>query len=419
MLEQRFYSVLLFLVVSSSLILAIFTWPSTQVSGGFDNFLQVWYAPTLVTEALFVLAVFLSRWSVGGGILTLTREQLFFGLVLFGFVAWRSFTSDFPWKGIYGTGWLIHILFFYALIWAISKKPTFFFEDVIRVLTVTVIICVALYWLDLLVYRTATLGALPNPMFSNVRHITFILSPAIAGISLIYLRSSASSRLLLLGFFAAWFYVFLTGGRGGFLAGAFGFLMAIAIDYHRARQVNFAKITTLCGCIVIAIICAEFSPNNRASLLGRDLIGPTDSFQQFSSARDLVWARTVELIAQEPWIGNGPAAYIQIQDVPRIWFAQPHSIIFQLPLHWGILGTILILIVPLTWRSELLAAIRLGFEESALPILVCATMFVHGLVDGGLFYPFSVALFLVAIAQIVGIGMQLRQNAGTFAGSNF
>jgi O-antigen ligase len=121
-----------------------------------------------------------------------------------------------------------------------------------------------------------------------------------------------------------------------------------------------------------------------------------------------MWMSTVLAIEQNWLWGYGPALMGRIPEYLGDPLRHPHNVVLQLLLHWGALGALLVLGTVLSFAPNLWAALRSQPNLSLLPLTVLATMCIHALVDGGLYYPHSTVVAIIAFASLSCIGSYKR-----------
>lgn len=406
-ISQRISSFFLGLVIASTLILALFTWPSSQVEGLSDWVLRKWHIPTLLAEVLFVASILFSP-AYARQLSKLSPIQWGLGISLFTFVAWRSFSSELQFSRLYGVGWLIHILFFYSLILKLSKDPKEVLNPIWKLMILVAAVQVFLYWSDLLFELEEGIKR-KTPVFSHFRHLPFLLAPVLGVASYAYLRRKSEGAFYLIGFTASWFYMFVTGARGGVVAGLLAIGLAIFFVFRTRTQISTRQLLVLLGCTFIALLLSEISPTSHRTLLDRDIVGNTGSVDSMSSGRLKLWKLYADYWTINQWFGHGPTALSMHEEFSKYsWITQPHSLIFQVLLHWGLIGTGLLLATLASFHKALQTGLRPA-DNYFIPVLVVLSMLLHSLVDGGLFYPFSVAIFLTAMAAIIGLGLNASE----------
>jgi O-antigen ligase len=119
-----------------------------------------------------------------------------------------------------------------------------------------------------------------------------------------------------------------------------------------------------------------------------------------SSGRDWVWQRTVEAIMERPIFGWGEA-----QSSLFTRFAQPHNLLLQTLLAWGVVGTIFALYLGYAAARRAIPEVRA--DDRLLPAAVAAmTLAAYSLVDGTLYHILPTAIFAAMTGMMLTRAVQ-------------
>jgi hypothetical protein len=180
--------------------------------------------------------------------------------------------------------------------------------------------------------------------------------------------------------------------------------------WHR-QQVQLSRVVTLVIVTCIAIIISELLPPLPwKPVFGRGVDAISQTGTEMLSGRREVWTFAAIAIQQNWLWGYGPAIMGQIPEYQGLPFRHPHNIVLQVLLHWGIIGTVLILAAVMSFLPSVLKALKEQPILSLVPLCLLATMCIHALVDGGLFYPFSTVIAVIAFARLEAIGGLRHRN---------
>ena len=391
--------VLLSAVVMSSLSLLVF---GLNPEPGPIEIMQL---PTTLAQIVFVFAVV---HQVGMRNLFAPMTHIQRGLIgaLTIYVLFVSLTSPVPSSSILAPAWIVHIFFFVALVSFFSHAQLDRVDKIWTALGLTALIHVCVFLTAWALWpQDIREGHLPA--FDNIRHLGYFLAPAAAVMAVQFVMCIEKVLLPLTCFAAAVFYILYTGSRGGAVALVAGLMLSGAFMAWHRQRVPLSRVVILIGVTGVAIIGAELLPALPwKPVFGRGVDAMSQTGAEILGGRSHVW-KFASLAIQQNWLwGYGPAFMGQIPEYLGAPYRHPHNIGLQLLLHWGALGTVIVLGAVLSFAPRVWTALRNQPFLALMPVTVIATMFIHALVDGGLFYPFSTVLAIIAFASLVGIGWQ-------------
>lgn len=223
---------------------------------------------------------------------------------------------------------------------------------------------VVFFLIGLLVYFGVFIGywhLLPEPMayawnngtpgFTNIRHLGYFAAACVPlALYSIADRSPAdyaertSKGFLVLGLMAmtvAWFFIFWTGGRGPLFA--LGGSLLVLILGGRARRMTRLFIPLSVTAVVGAGLAAIYAvPQYGIGRIFRT-VREAESVADLSPGRIDVWVHTASLIGESPILGKGPDSFVFHPVDLASPLVQPHNIVLQAGLDWGMPGAILFL----------------------------------------------------------------------------
>lgn len=372
--------------------------------------IEIMQVPTTVAQIAFVFALALQ---IGVRNLfapmTSIQRSLIGSLVVY--VVFISFTSPVPSAAILAPSWIVHIFFFVALVNYFYYADPDRTEVIWTILGFTAIFHVCAFLIAWAIWPEE-IRQNRLPAFDNIRHLGYLLAPAAAMVAMQFVVCRNKAILPLFSFTMAVFYILYTGSRGGAVALASGlFIAATFVVWHRKKVFSY-RVFILIGVICVAIVVSEFLPPLPwKPVFGRGVDAISQTGTEMLSGRREVWNFSAIAIQQNWLWGYGPAIMGQIPEYQGLPFRHPHNIVLQVLLHWGIVGTVLITAVIMSFLPSVLKALKEQPVLSLAPLSLLATMCIHALVDGGLFYPFSTVIALIAFARLVAIGGLLHQNS--------
>lgn len=190
------------------------------------------------------------------------------------------------------------------------------------------------------------------------------------------------------------------GGRGTFFSLIIMILSALIILIIKKQNIN--NLLTICFfSFVLAIIINQltfFSFN----------IPTTDkmTFQRYDlSDRHEIWEYAINKIIDKPFLGYGPNGFaiIAFNDINYVsgYYSQPHNFIIQFLFEYGIIGTLLFLLLigllAVSCIKKLFKTKNNNLMFSGLPIISLTTV---GMVDGSYYHPTIVFYLCLAFSLI-------------------
>lgn len=391
-------------VIMSSLALLAF---GLRTPSGTIEVLQL---PVAFMQVYFISAVLLQvGWQ--GFVAPLTRIQLGLVAMLVFYVGFVSLLSPVASAGILAISWIIHILFFVALIAFFETNEPRGASVVWTALGLTALVHVGAFLFAWALWPDE-IRQMNLPVVGNIRHLTYFLTPAAAVMAIRFIMSSDRASSSIVFFAAPAFFIIYTGSRAAAIGVTIALLVAGIYSIRQRENFQLRRVLVLAVLIAFLVVLAELLPPLPwDTIAGRWFEAFSASGPEFTSARNEAWPLTIKAISQN-WVwGYGPALQHEIPHqtpwpdrLPLLY--QPHNIGLQLLLHWGALGTLIIAFTILSFSSNILKALRYEPARAIFPFGVLIAMFTQALVDGNLFYPFSVAIAIVAFALLESIGRQ-------------
>ncbi|WP_342071493.1 O-antigen ligase family protein [Yoonia algicola] len=365
--------------------------------------------PTTLAQIAFIFVVALQ---VGIKNLFAPMSPIQRGLigVLVVYVLFVSFTSPVPSSALLAPSWVVHIFFFVALISFFSRADPDRIEIIWTIVGLTALLHVCAFLIAWAVWPEE-IRQFRLPAFDNIRHLGYFLAPAAAMAAVQFVVRRDKALCPLLCFAAAVFYILYTGSRGGTVAVAAGLTVAGVFMVWYRQQVQPSRVVALLVITCIAIVISELLPSLPwKPVFGRGVDAISQTGTQMLSGRREVWTFAAIAIQQNWLWGYGPAIMGQIPEYQGLPYRHPHNIVLQVLLHWGLIGTMLILGAFMSFIPNVMSALRRQPALALVPLSLIATMCIHAIVDGGLFYPFSTAIAIIAFARLEVIGRRHGRN---------
>jgi len=403
---SRRIAAVLALVFLSSLTLLLF---GLKPERGPFEFLHV---PTALAQLLFICVVVLKTdWKQQLTTLAISQRGLL--ALLFAYVFFVSFVSPIPSALLLAVFWLIHIVFFVALI-AFYRASFMHESDMIwRVLGIASLAHVTAFVFAWALWPEQVRDHI-LPVFENIRFLGYFVAPAVVVMAMMFVTRPNAAILPLVSFAGAALYIIHTGSRGGAVAIIAGMIVGAAyLGWHR-RRVLGSRVLILLAVTIALLFLSAFMPNLPwPPLFDRAVADVGSPGLVALSGRDWVWSVTVDAIKENWLIGYGPAflvhIYILVLDGAEVGVRNSHNIVLQFLLHWGVLGSVLILATGMSFARNIWVALTMNTDYALLPLVALSTMLVHSLVSGVFFYSYSTVIAIVAFASLERIGWQAQK----------
>lgn len=253
----------------------------------------------------------------------------------------------------------------------------------------------------------------PPPMFDwvwgmpgilNVRHLGFeAMAVALIG-SLLRPTSSksrAASWLLRFAAIAGWTVVFWSGGRGSFLAAvaALATIFMLCPTEDRRRRILEVAGLMLAG-FGLAMLHVPPDPYFGAfRTLGLDTL-LSGAGIKFSNGRFDIWRESLQFIMASPLLGIGENQMpFRLASAIGL-YTQPHNILLQALLAWGIPGGVAFLTAIGFALRRAIGRVRAGAaidSPAAAGLAIALALAANALLDGTLYHPRPVTHFLLGL----------------------
>lgn len=314
---------------------------------------------------------------------------------------------------------LMHVVFF-VFVWDFIKryKPNLIILYYTIVISTLVIIFFFFYeWVTVPNIRQQKWHWFLDPPFNSfIRHSGFQAAAALSFFLVLFVsknkyRLAETINFLIL--ITIWSFLFWTGGRG-ILLSVFGSIL-FCLFWLKSRKIttnNFifkVFIAIILG-LLIAEIFSIFHWNGIFSALKR--FTDAESIKQFTSSRNEIWPEAWAHFQRSILFGYGSQAYYFLPSKFK-GMVQPHNVILQFLLEWGIIGTGLFLYLLIRgFISGLISSFTIEKSKADLNKLAAGlcivTLGLNGLTDGTFFHPQP--CFYIAIAYAIWLsGSPIRE----------
>ena len=259
-----------------------------------------------------------------------------------------------------------------------------------------------------------------NPPFnSHMRHTGYQVTGVIC-FFLIFITQKTSPGVSLLNSLVLLFlfsFLFWLGGRGAMLSVfittflMIGLLQVKVIEGH--SPFVFKLLLVMFFAFLLSELLTVYSWNGLINTYARSAV--SDSINQLSTGRIEIWKSTVESLNGNWLFGLGPQGYYFMPN--RLFGVQPHNVILQFLIEWGLIGTVLfsfLLIRGFLFGIRLQLWIpqqKISIYSLAAGMVIIGLSF-HALFDGTYYHPQPTAFLAIAFAIWLRPGASGDQNAG-------
>ncbi len=262
---------------------------------------------------------------------------------------------------------------------------------------VGIAMAIALMKLDSYDGQTAALWFNNPPFHGHIRHTGYQVAAGISALLVFFVARSGTPvslwtlSVMLLGLctFLIWM-----GGRGSLLSVlvASGLLsMTLRTMGQPSHRLWLALGLSMVLGTVMAQWLVVFPWNGLFDLVERTASAVAEGADEVASGRIALWLSAWTSVKGHLWFGLGPQAYVFMPN--HIFGIQPHSMVMQFLVEWGLLGGLLFsaLLAYGFYRGFMLHIVRAGRDQVDLAALAAGTVIValtfHGLFDGTYYHP--------------------------------
>jgi O-antigen ligase len=312
-------------------------------------------------------------------------------------IATAAFIAPAPDAAAIRTGyWIMHLLFGFAVAFLCGRS--FRSSDLVGAyLTGFVAFAVA--------FVIFAVGAMQRPIdwtwdlpsFSHIRHLGIYATPMI-GFS-IGIMATTRRRLIWRGAFliaACGFALALwTGSRGpvAAIAGAVIVGLLVSPAMRRPQAWGGAALSLAIAYFVVALL--PVPADNMGAL--RTIAATTES-GDLLTGRMTLWRLVLDAIQHRPLLGYGEG---QMRDVAHFGrMAQPHNIVLQLLLAWGIAGLLCALVLAFYFVRLAVPAVLADPARVLPPLLAMTSLLGLSMLDAALYHILPLSIFAACAGMI-------------------
>ena len=261
----------------------------------------------------------------------------------------------------------------------------------------------------------ACTGSFPN--YSSIRHLDYHVFGAII-FTFYFLIESKRHHLLVAGSFVLLTYNFSfllwSGGRGAIIASLTSFFVILTY-LSKGERARFIMASLLSLSISYLLLV-----NLGLDEMTREMVDRSMAYQNYSDLLaglyndflptlniisgdriECCWIPTLEALSHSYLFGLGPESYIYIE--PRLFGTQPHNSVLQFLLEWGVVGTLLFLVIlsgMFRRGTKYLKSENSPSEKTRRVVLLSLIIGfgVFSLVDGIFYHGLSLMIFSITVA---------------------
>ncbi|WP_321392938.1 O-antigen ligase family protein [Emcibacter sp.] len=242
------------------------------------------------------------------------------------------------------------------------------------------------------------------PGFSNLRHLDYILAVMLSATIMLpfSLKDGLSGRwriFFLVALTLLWLLLCWTGARGSILSSliATGICLFVMRKHSLTRQLLVIFLLTMISGALISL-ALPIPDGNYGLIRFATSISEYQDFNKLSSNRVSIWLEALEKWCSSPWVGAGAGQTIYIIESANKTFVQPHNVVVQALLAWGIIGGsgFIGIITGILWNAYRHATERMRHNPAAIAGLgMMLTIAANAMIDGTLYHPVPFFLFLM------------------------
>lgn len=238
-----------------------------------------------------------------------------------------------------GIAWLIA--------WEVSIRKDVLLD---KLLTVCGLACVSYLLITIFIYILVLKAGIQPSLsllivgYDNYRFFNHVQTISLPLLGLLAARMPDRGRKAIWWVITAlwWMLLFVGFGRGTFM----GLTVGIAIIWYAMPKVAGAWCRSMALAGAAGLVAYLFFYVALPLMLGMEpfglfLAGVGRTAENPASGRLLLWARALEMIQADPWLGGGPAHFAHYaRDIP--YGACPHSWVLQIGSEWGMPALLLL-----------------------------------------------------------------------------
>lgn len=385
------------LIGVAPVILALITWrPNDHGTLHFFAFFDA--LPVLIAELVLTIVALregLVRW------LRYNRPSKLAGTAIAAWIAIAVTTillvSPAPFSAARWTlHWLVHLAFGFSVAFLCSR--------LLRVRDFTVCMLVGfLFYVAVMVAFVIRHWGQPIdwvhdlPSVTHIRHIGYyaaaITSMSVGAMADAKGRRSQALSLVMVAI--AFAFGLWTGSRGMAVAVAGATIIGVLI-LPSMRNLKVCGAAALAIGIATAVVA--WLPVPDGTMMGLARTVTATSQHELTTGRTTIWVNVIHAIARHPVFGFGAGQMALV--APYFTIGQPHNLILQILLDWGLAGFACVIIMAFYYFRRIWPRIRRDSGHLAAPFMGAASILLLSMIDGSMFHILSVAIFATCAGML-------------------
>lgn len=231
----------------------------------------------------------------------------------------------------------------------------------------------------------------------NIRQVGFFLAPAIVISLALSLNDGRITRTAMIVVTILMFAVTFWSGTRGVIFAVGSALLAAPIVLPFGTSFRLWVTAAASALIGVPLSLLHVVDHPAFGFIKRVSNTPGDSL---TSGRAELWANSIELIPQRPFLGYGESEFRYAAEAALGIYGHPHNAPLQFAVQWGIPAAILLLVMTavLTWKATE-ATRRL---RTLAPFwLALVALLAYSLIDGAFYHPYPIMMFALCMAVML------------------
>jgi O-antigen ligase len=291
--------------------------------------------------------------------------------------------------------WVVHLLFGFSV--AYLCRRDFGARDLI----VAYLIGYAFFIAGAILFATQVHDPAFNwtegwPAAGHIRHLGYYIAAMVAfciGLAATERRWAVLGALFALSVvsfaFALW-----TGSRGTVVGVAGAVLVGLVLipQVRRPPAWGGAALSLALGAGLATVFPA---PANNMGL-GRTVTATVD--HEVTTGRTAMWRNVLHAVEKRPLFGYGEDQMATV--APFYGLIQPHDVVLQVLLAWGVLGLICVIVMAVWFLRRSLPLVRRDGGDGVAPLMAMVALACFATIDGALFHLIPLSIFAASAGMI-------------------
>lgn len=292
--------------------------------------------------------------------------------------------------------WIVHLLFGFSI--AFLCKRVFDASDLI----VAYLAGFAALAVAFTIWAAGAIGRPIDwtwdlPSFLHLRHLGIYATPMIA--LCIGLMATIRGRAVWAGAFllavTGFALALWTGSRGPVAAIGVTMVAGAIVSPDMRRPAVWVGVA---ASLAVAAFIVALLPVPAPHLGVLRTVTATTQTADMTTGRTYLWSLVAQAIEQRPLFGYGEGQMKAVAHYGRM--AQPHNIVLQVLLAWGIVGLICSLVLAYSFVRMAVPVIRRNAAQALAPILAMISLLALSMLDAALYHILPLSIFAACAGMI-------------------